>query len=386
MSLHSPSERGRNAEHHIKAWFEAKGWEVAEPFEGRPAKADLLVRHRHELYAVEIVSLSEGRPDRVIPLLAQAVLQAQTHAKQLSGAKPVAVAYVEHASPSLLNHVAAFVEEHVHNAGVGIVSANGASLWRQAARGPVAILEAAPSGRHRQRSNKAPSVGVVNLFSDLNQWMLKILLAPDIPEGLLNAPRSRYRTGTELAAAAQVSTMSVSRLLKQLHSERFLDPSASHIALVRREEFFIRWRASALRTCPEVPMRLPLKANPRQQISRWVDKQGGQACMGLFAAADSLGMGHVSGVPPYVCMSRLPRPGVAWPGMESMVAFPEGVPDFIIRQAASPRSTFLGAVRRDGTLCTDVIQTWLDVSNHPLRGEEQADHIYRKVLRKVIDA
>ncbi len=386
MANHPDSGRGRDAEQHVKAWLEGKGWVVAEPSDGRQAKADLVVRRDQEVYVLEIKSLPEGRPDRVIPMLAQAVLQAQTHAARLPDAKPLAVVYVEHASPSLLKQVAAFVEEHVHGAGAGIVSADGTSLWRQAASGPVAIQDALPSSRHRHRLHKAPSAEVVNLFSDLNQWMLKILLAPDIPEGLLNAPRSRYRTGAEFAAAAQVSTMSASRLLKQLQSERFLDESASHIALVRREELFLRWRAAGLRTCPEMPMRLPLKANTQQQIFKFLDKQDGQACMGLFAAADRLGIGHVSGVPPYVCMPRLPREGIASPGMESMVAFPDGIPDFIIRQTSSPRSTIRGAVRRDGTWCTDVIQTWLDVSNHPSRGEEQADHIYRKVLRKVIDA
>ena len=43
------------------------------------------------------------------------------------------------------------------------------------------------------------------LFSDLNQWMLKILLAPPlIPEGFLLAPRERYRNASQLAEAAGV--------------------------------------------------------------------------------------------------------------------------------------------------------------------------------------
>ena len=39
------------------------------------------------------------------------------------------------------------------------------------------------------------------------------------------------------------------------------------------------------------------------------------------------------------------------------------------------------AVRRDGVMVADVIQVWLDVLNHPTRGQEQAEHIFRKVLR-----
>jgi len=33
-----------------------------------------------------------------------------------------------------------------------------------------------------------------------------------------------------------------------------------------------------------------------------------------------------------------------------------------------------------------VIQVWLDVVNHPTRGAEQADHIYRKVLQPMVEA
>ena len=33
----------------------------------------------------------------------------------------------------------------------------------------------------------------------------------------------------------------------------------------------------------------------------------------------------------------------------------------------------------------DVLQVWLDVAAHPSRGEEQAELIYRKVLRPVVE-
>ncbi len=72
-------------------------------------------------------------------------------------------------------------------------------------------------------------------------------------------------------------------------------------------------------------------------------------------------------------------------GLNAMVAYPEGIPDFIIRQALSPRSIFQAAVHRDGTVFSDVIQVWLDVSNHPSRGQEQGDLIQRKFLQQVID-
>ncbi|QHE88160.1 hypothetical protein [Hydrogenophaga sp. BPS33] len=385
MSQHPPTTRGQEAEEFVANWLEGKGWRVEAHPAGPLSGADLVAREGTKVYVVEVKSLGEGRPDRVIPSLSQAVLQAQTHAAKKPNAKPLAVAYVEQASPSLLKQAALFAEQYVQGAGVGIVSSNGLSLWRPGPNGPVEISDT-PQSRTRSRWQEKPPVPeVLNLFSDLNQWMLKVLLAPDIPPELLHAPRGRYDSGAALAEAALVSNMSASRFLKALRREKFLDESKNHIALVRREELFMRWRAAGLRSCPEIPMRISIRSTAQQQIHRFIGEQNGQACLGLFAAADGLGLGHVSGVPPYICVAKLPQlgsPGIAVP----MVAYPEGVPDFILRQTLSPQSTFRGAVRRDGTAYADVIQTWLDVSNHPSRGQEQADHIQRSFLRKVIEA
>ncbi len=42
-------------------------------------------------------------------------------------------------------------------------------------------------------------------------------------------------------------------------------------------------------------------------------------------------------------------------------------------------------VNRNGVPVCDAIQVWLDVSAHPSRGLEQADLIYRKVLRPIVE-
>ncbi len=45
-----------------------------------------------------------------------------------------------------------------------------------------------------------------------------------------------------------------------------------------------------------------------------------------------------------------------------------------------PAAIFRAAVMRDGVPTADVLQCWLDVSHHPSRGVEQAEHLYRRVL------
>lgn len=116
---------------------------------------------------------------------------------------------------------------------------------------------------YRPRQIKSTLIRTDNLFSDLNQWMLKILLAPELPEGMLNAPRGQYRNGVELARAAQVSAMTASRFLQQLRRERFLLESEEFLTLVQKEELFERWSAVAQYGTADVPKYICVRRMPR---------------------------------------------------------------------------------------------------------------------------
>lgn len=355
--------------------FRDHGWAVTAAQEGQGP--DLIVAQGAFRFAVEVKTVSEGRPDRVIPLLSQAILEAQAASVSLGDALPLAVVCVEQAASSLLRHVESFVERYAIQVPIGIVSESGVRFFRGPALEALNQMLPEPA---RYAAHSTPQA--VNLFSDLNQWMLKVLLARDVPDGLLQAPRQIYRTGAEFAQAAQVSAMSASRFLSQLRHEGFLDESSSQIVLVRREELFRRWRAAAMRTCPELPMRFLIKAPVLSQIQTHLNGKV-DACLGLFAAADALSLGHVSGVPPYVYVPKLPRPDISeWP---ALVASAHERPDFILRQASFPQSTFRAAVDRNGVLACDAIQVWLDVANHPSRGAEQADFIYKKVMSPLVE-
>src|SRR4051812_25745194 len=91
------AERGRSAESRIAAIFEKAGWQVRRP--ASDSGPDLLVRRKGVEYAVEIKSAPEGRSDRLVPLFAQAVLQA-AHAAG-SKAAPLAVVAAPSISPRI---------------------------------------------------------------------------------------------------------------------------------------------------------------------------------------------------------------------------------------------------------------------------------------------
>ena len=361
--------------------FESSGRKVEIPQRLDESMPDLLVYQDGRQFAVEVKSLAEGRPDRAIPLLTQALFQANSYAAALGNAYPMAVVCVDDASLSIVKQIDSFFERYAPDMAVGIVAVTG---WRYFRGGGLQDLnlEDKPTSRHWLLGTTASS-SPVNLFSDLNQWLLKVLLAPDIAESLLQAPRLSYRSGAELAAAADVSNMSVSRFVQQLKLEEFIDESSHRLVLVRRAELLRRWQAAVARTPVEVPMRFLIKASPQVQIHKMLQEHRGASCLGLFAAADALHIGHVSGVPPYILIDKLPQ-GIDKPWRGVTIAAPSERPDFILRQAHFPKSTFRGAVQRDGAYASDVIQTWLDVSNHPSRGSEQAELIYRKHMQMVI--
>jgi len=372
------SYRAERAERLVAELFRAHGWQVDLPHNNPGKDPDVRVKQGHYDYAIEVKAPSESRADRVIPLLSQAVLQAQLQAQSSAyhsdEVQPLAVICLDHASPALVAQVMRFAAKYVPEVAVGVVSLDGVRRFR----GPGLEgmnEERKPAVRPRGTSTLQP----VNLFSDLNQWLLKVLLASDLPEGLLSAPRERYVSGAALANAADVSRMSVSRSLQQLKSEGHLDDSG-YLTLVRRQELFRRWSAANMRPAPEQPMRalIPLAGNLIQPLA---DSLHADACLAVFAAAAELNFGHVSGVPPYIYVRKLPLPNERRWGM--LTPARTGKPNVVLRQALNPQSVFRGAVQRNGMLVTDVIQVWLDVAHHPSRGAEQAELIYQKILAPV---
>lgn len=372
----SPHKHQWHAEQYVADFFRSNHWGV-EMLPHDRLSANLIIQHGHQRFIVTVKGLSESRPDRVLPMLSMAILQAQAAAKQFVNALPLAIILVPEASLSLANRVVLFAQQYAQEMSVGVISERGEQYFSGE---PFQSLNRMPEASIRSKASRP--IQAVNLFSDLNQWMLKLLLAWELPSGLLNAPKRQFKSGAELAELAQVSAMSASRFLQQLRREGYLSESSSHLQLVRREELFRRWSAASMRSSPEIPCRFVLRVPAAEHIRGLLGKHSKDACLGLFAAADELDIGHVSGVPPYVYVHKLPKVGASdWPGlMES----PSDGPDLIFKQASFPQSIFRGAVNRNGILVADIFQVWLDVMNHPTRGAEQAEQIYRRYLLPLI--
>ncbi len=368
------SNRDKQAEAFVAKLFRDTGWKVRPEVAVGQYQADLFIQKQGQAFVVEVKAFSEWRPDRVLPLLSLAMVQARAFARAHGKARPLAIVYLSSASPSLVKHLQVFASDFASDVAIGVVSDDG---FRHFIGDGLESLSAEPRyvrGSHE----KAPSLSH-HLFSDLNQWMLKVLLAPEVPEQWLAAPRDVYRNASEFAKAANVSQMSASRFIRQLKADGYLDESARHLKLVRRAELFQRWQASGLRASPRDTPMVFMLGGPIESHLRQLERN--DACLALFAAADALKLGHVSGVPPHVYVPK-------WDGLDSKrwaVLPAEAKPDFLLREPRAPQSIFRGIVRPEGVPVCDAIQVWLDVSRHPSRGVEQAEVIYRKVLSPIIE-
>jgi hypothetical protein len=234
----------------VASLFREGGWKVIEKSRDNDVAPDFLVSGHGKKLAIELKRASEGRKDRIIPLLSQAALEAVHYSRSLPGHPiPVAIVGANRIADSVAEEAKQFLRERAPEVAVGVLDLEGLRLF--AGHG----LDSLSLPRRSRSDNHPPKASAPQVFSDLNQWMLKVLLAPGIPEEYLAAPRGRYQGASQLAEAAGVSVMSAFRFVEQFSKEGFLESGSGVLRLVRVKELMNRWAAASQRRVLEVPMR-----------------------------------------------------------------------------------------------------------------------------------
>ncbi len=391
-SLDNEAQLGRI----VASLFREDGWKVLEEPREKNVAPDFLVSGRGKKFVVELKRASEGRKDRVIPLLSQAALEAAYYSRAIPGHPvPLAIVGANRIPNSTAEEAKQFMRERAPEVAVGVVDLEGLRLF--AGHG----LESLSSSRRPQSELRAANVRAPQLFSDLNQWMLKVLLAPRIPEVYLSAPRGQYQGASQLAEAAGVSVMSAFRFVEEFSKEGFLELGGGVLRLVRLRELLNRWMAASQRRVLEIPMRWVLHHGKRALWNAVRSYRSDEAmafanagdqlssprprlCLGLFEAAEALGIGFVHGVKPHLYLERLNAEVLKDLGLSEDAEEKEA--DLYVRIPGNRESAFRGVVRKDGVPVSDILQVWLDVGGHPSRGKEQADLIWRKILSRALES
>ena len=117
--------------------FRRAGWSIYEkpPADGQ---ADVVVESGGKKYVIEVKRSAEGRRDRLVPLLSQAILEAQAAARHYSNSViPVAVVASPHISDSVAAQVQQFALRHAPNVGIGVMDSEGFRAFHEIGRAHV---------------------------------------------------------------------------------------------------------------------------------------------------------------------------------------------------------------------------------------------------------
>ena len=90
------------------------------------------------------------------------------------------------------------------------------------------------------------------------------------------------------------------------------------------------------------------------------------------------------GAKPYLYLERLNAEVLKDLGLSGNAE--EEIADLYVRIPRNRESVFRGVVQKDGVPVSDILQVWLDVSQHPSRGKEQADLIWRRILSPALES
>jgi hypothetical protein len=207
--------------------FEKDGWEVSS---GRPpSHGDLRVLKDGIAYAVEIKVAREGRRSLLQAFLADAVLQAQAVARRQ---EPPIRALAVVAAPVLSEGMTTVLRDYVRavapEMAFGLVDGRGRFEFHGDG---LAGLTNEPSRKPR-RARRLTSPAA-DLFSDLNQLMLKVLLGRYLTKELLHVQRGRVDGAAQLSRLAGTSLPSAWRFLSSLKEAGFLEELDAGLEVVR---------------------------------------------------------------------------------------------------------------------------------------------------------
>src|SRR5258708_1850601 len=229
----------------LAAAFRDAEWEVSGD-----RKADLVVAHGPKRYVVELKVAREPRKAEAQGSFADAILRSKSAARAIGG-KPLAIVGASHISDAMAAALRDYARDYADGCAHGLVDLRG----RLELYGPGlsdvglksdALISKSPS--------KRSSPSRVDPFSDLGQWLLKVLLSRGLSEKHLTAPRVEVRTAEHLAELANVSIPHASRQVAELRRDGFLDDSAG-LRLVRISDLLKEWRAANRRLPLDVPAR-----------------------------------------------------------------------------------------------------------------------------------
>jgi hypothetical protein len=313
-----------------------------------------------------------ARSQELCAALADAGLRARSAARASKAVQPMAVVAAPRLSAAMCQRLRAYADAFLPDVAWGAFDLAGTWCF------PALDQWRIPASRRLAAASPArQSVSAADPFSDLGQWLAKVMLAPQVPESWLAAPRHEVSSRRELAREAKVSLHSTQRWLAAVRQMGFLvDEPGSPLHLMRRIEFLQHWASAAMIRKPrEMRVRSMAGRSSVEAVHELASQHSEQFTLGLLSACNALGVGVVLGGPEHVYFHDPERRTLDLYAFR-LVSAPEGGPgSFVIRRPRAPQSLLRGRVQRGLLWCADVLQCYVDLLDYPVRGLEQSSAI-----------
>jgi len=336
-------------------------------------KLDIIARSGSSILLIEIKELSQIRIQNLIGQLAAGALKAKHYAKE-SNAFPVVIVFAPRIGKRAIQEAQSFMDRFLPGFSWGVIDKRGRIRFLAPELG-IDINSPFP----KSNSQKSPQMDHL-LFSDLNRWMLKILLLSEVDDSLWQGPRKAFFAPNQLRHMADVSLDKAYRFVRMLEKNDFLRRTPRGLRLIRLRELTDLWFSEErLRPARRIPARSILGKIPDLQSLVGSNSVEPISALGGFSACKTLEVLHaaVDSIEVHIKVSL-----EAFLERFKLEECDEGSAQLHLIASKHRESIFRGAVDRDGMRVADVFQAALDVVNHPARGLEQAEYIVELILDK----
>jgi hypothetical protein len=343
-----------------------------EPGSGRE-DADLVAVGRGPDCVVNVSYLPTVRIKDLIGSIAATTLTA-TRIANATEAEPVVVAVAPRIGSTAVHEVQDFMRANAPDVGWGLVDYAGRvrlylpSQGLDVDRQPARLPEKSASKTSRS----------LQLFSDLNRWLLKVLLMRESPEGMWGGQRERVDSPTQLGAVASVSTAKAHRFFRAFEERDFLRRTPEGLKVVRRRALINAWMAEEdHQHRVEMPVRC-IFGKPTDVMAMLEPVADQRFAISAFEACRLHDVLHTTSPRLSVYVEDDFREFMeAW----ELADCDSRDAHLVLVRPRFPESVFRGTVQRKDLPVVDVLQAALDVRSQKPRGGEQADFIIDHVLK-----
>jgi hypothetical protein len=357
-----PVDAEKTALEHLRRHAGGVRWRAA-----RGRGADILGADEHGARFVTQVKRLQGsnRADKLKGAAAMAVLALQ---RAHPDAHPLVVLIVDRLGASAVDQLGEYLHEVAPDIGWGVFDTHGG------ARLSIPRLDLAVNVEP-DIASPAPTKSTPPLFSDLNTWMLKLLLMRRAPTWAWTATRQECRNARALHLAADVSGATAHRFVKAMGDADFLRRDRRGLQLVRVETLLRMWRSVHQSQPPALIEVRPLFEFNAHALGTTL--AGGRVAIGGQSAAEHFTLAHATHGRRTIWVEA--DLDAALEALDVVPVEP-GRGELWIGRPRLVESCFRARVIEGGMAFVDPCELMLESSIDPTRGFEQAEYIAKRIL------